>query len=175
MKTALLLTLALAAGLSAQRLKLPPKIEALSKIANETVDVTVDASMLRFAEKFLSDKNSDEAKAKRVLRGLNNVYVRVFEFDRPGAYSMSDLDEVRAQLRGPGWSRMVEVQSRDDENVEVYMKVAGGEVTGMVVLAAESKELAIVQIDGPIKPEDIASLSGRVGLPNMRFSMGRGR
>jgi hypothetical protein len=175
MKTALLLTLALTSGLFAQRLKLPPKLEALSKVASETVDVTVDGSMLRLAEKFLSDKDADEAKAKRILRGLNNVYVRVFEFDRPGLYSMSDLDEVRAQLRGPGWSRMVEVQSRNEDNVEVYAKLEGGEVTGMVVLAAEPKELSIVQIDGPIRPEDIASLSGRVGMPNMHFLMGRRR
>jgi Domain of unknown function (DUF4252) len=88
---------------------------------------------------------------------------------------MSDLDEVRAQLRGPGWSRMVEVQSRNEDNVEVYAKLEGGEVTGMVVLAAEPKELSIVQIDGPIRPEDIASLSGRVGMPNMHFLMGRRR
>src|SRR5215207_5841386 len=124
MKTALLLTLALTSGLFAQRLKLPPRLEALSKFASETVD----GSMLRLAEKFLSDKEADEAKAKRILRGLSNVYVRVFEFDRPGVYSMSDLDEVRAQLRGPGWSRMVEVQSRNEDNVEVYAKLEGGEV-----------------------------------------------
>ena len=175
MKTAILLTFGLTTGLLAQPLTLPPKIEALSKIASETVNVTVDESLLRFAEKFMSDKDADEARAKRVLRGLKKVYVRVFEFDRVGAYSMSDLDELRAELRKPGWSSMVDVRSRDGENVNVYVRQDGAEVTGMVVVAAEPRELTIVQIDGPIRPEDIASLNGRGGIPHMNFWAGRRR
>jgi hypothetical protein len=173
MKTALLLTLTLGQGLFAQPLKLPAKIEALSKIAKETVDVTMDADMLRFAERFLSEKDSEQAKAKRILRGLNSVHVKVLEFDSTGAYSLSDLDELREQFRVPGWSRMGEVRSRRDANVDIYTRRSGGQVTGMVVLAAEPRELTIVQIDGPIRPEDIASLSGHIGLPIMRLSMGR--
>ena len=37
----------------------------------------------------------------------------------------------------------------------------------MVVVAAEPKELTIVQIEGPIRPEDIAR------LPHMNFWAGR--
>jgi uncharacterized protein DUF4252 len=155
----------LAAG---QMLKLPPALEALSQVASETVDVTMDASMIRFAERFLSDRDPDQAKAKRILRGLNAIYVKTFEFSTEGAYNPADLDTVREQLRGPGWSRMV--QARDGkEHVDVFMKTRNGEVDGMVVLAAEPKELTIVQIDGPIKPEDLASLSGHVGLPRWRI------
>jgi hypothetical protein len=129
----------------------------------------MDGDMLRFAERFLSEKDSEQAKAKRIIRGLNSVHVKVFEFDSAAAYSVSDLDELRAQLRGPGWSRMVEVRSRQDENVDIYARMSGGQVTGMIVLAAEPRELAIVQIDGPIRPEDIASLSGHIGLPKMHL------
>jgi hypothetical protein len=157
MKTAFLLTLALATGLFAQPLTLPPKIEALSKIACETVNVTVDENMMRFAD------------AKGVLRGLKKVYVRVFEFDRVGAYSASDLDELHAAMRKPGWSQMVDVKSRDGENVNVYVRNEGVEITGMVVVAAEAKELTIVQIEGPIRPEDLAS------VPHMNFWAGRRR
>ena len=149
-------------------LKLPPALEALCRTASETVDVTMDASMIRFAERFLSDRDPDQAKAKRILRGLNAIYVKTFEFSTGGAYTASDLDSMRDQLRPPGWSRIV--QARDGkENVEVFTKIRGGEVDGMVVLAAEPKELTIVQIDGPIRPEELASLSGRAGLPHIRI------
>lgn len=167
MKIVLLLSLTLASSLFAQKLRLPPKLEELSKIASETVDVNLDATMLRFAEKFLSDRNADEAKVKRLLRTLNNVYVRVFEFDRAGAYSPADLEDVRAQLRTPGWSRIVEARERGNEHVEIFARMDAGAMTGMVVLAAEPKELTIVQIDGPIRPEDIASLTGHIGLSNL--------
>jgi hypothetical protein len=59
----------LATVAAAQMLKLPPALEALSRLASETVDVTMDASMIRFAERFLSDRDPDQAKAKRILRG----------------------------------------------------------------------------------------------------------
>ena len=48
-------------------------------------------------------------------------------------------------------------------------KSANGGVDGMVVLASEPRELTIVQIDGPIKREDLASISGHVGLPHWRI------
>jgi hypothetical protein len=162
------LAVLVATGAAAQMLKLPPALEALSRAASETVDVTMDSSMIRFAERFLSDRDPDQAKAKRILRGLNAIYVRTFEFSTDGAYSTSDLNSMREQLRAPGWSRMVEARD-GKENVEVFTRTRGGEVDGMVVVAAEPKELTIVQIDGPIRPEELASLSGRVGLPRIRI------
>jgi hypothetical protein len=158
-----------AMGLAAQTLKLPINIENLSRIATETVDVTMDASMIRFAERFLSDRDQDQMKAKRILRGLNSIQVKVFEFDKEGAYSPSDLDSVRAQLQGPNWSRMVQVKGLR-ENVDVFAQMRAGEMTGLVVISAEPRELTIVHIDGPIRPEDIASLSGHAGLP--RWNLG---
>jgi hypothetical protein len=148
-----ILVLAAAFLLNAQTLKLPVNIEALSHLATETVDVTMDASMIRFAEKFLSEKDPDQVKTK---------------FARSGSYSMSDLDAVREQLRGPGWSRMIQARE-EDEHVEVYARMQGGEMTGLLVLNAEPRELTIVHLDGTVRPEDLASLSGRVGLPKMRI------
>lgn len=164
----LMLVLTTAALLGAQTVTLPVNIDALSHLATETVDVTMDASMIRFAEKFLSEKDPDEAKAKRVLRGLNAIYVKTFEFARSGAYSMSDLEPLRQQLRKPDWSRMIQARD-DDEHVEVYTRMQGGEMTGLLVLSAEPRELTIVHLDGPVRPEDLASISGRVGLPKIRI------
>ena len=162
------LAASLVTGAAAQMVKLPPAIEALSRTASETVDVTMDASMIRFAERFLSDRDPDQVKAKRILRGLNAIYVKTFEFSTDGAYTASDVDSVRDQLRAPEWSRIV--QARDGkENVEVFTKIRGGEIDGMLVLATEPRELTIVQIDGPIRPEELASLNGRVGLPRIRI------
>ena len=167
-----ILAMLVAAGLAAQTLKLPVNIENLSRIATETVDVTMDTSMIRFADRFLSDRDRDQMKAKRVLRGLNSIQVKQFEFAREGAYAPGDLDSVRAQLRGPNWSRMVQVKGIR-ENVEVFAQMRAGEMTGLVVLSAEPRELTIVHIDGPIRPEDIASLSGQAGLPRWSNLGGR--
>ena len=63
---------------------------------------------------------------------------------------------------------MVQVKGQG-ENVEVFAKMQAGEMNGLFVLAAEPRELTIVHIDGPVRPEDLASLSGHAGLPKFNF------
>jgi len=36
----------------------------------------------------------------------------------------------------------------------------------LVVLSAEPKELTVVNIDGPIDPEQLSELSGHMGIPS---------
>src|SRR5215475_6081375 len=70
------------------------QIDQLKKLADkaaEVVEVTLDERSLRLAARFLSTNNPDEAKVKEIVSGLKGVYVRVFEFDKPGEYSSSDL------------------------------------------------------------------------------------
>ena len=153
-----------------QQIKLPPAIERLAEKAEESVDVTLDKSMLQFAGRFLSDK-PDEAKAKRILGGLESIYVRSFEFAREGQYNAADLDSVRAQLPAPAWSRVVGVKSMNGENVDVYFKnAAGGQVGGVVVIAAEPRQLTIVSLVGTLDPAQLADLGGQFHIPRLRVN-----
>lgn len=153
--------------LAAQEIKLPASLDRLKDKARETVDVTLDASMLQLAGRFLSDKG-DQAKAKKLVSGLKGIYVRSFEFDKPGEYEQADVDAVRSQLKAPGWSRIVGVTSkRSGENTEIYVKSEGGQITGLTVIAAEARELTIVNIVGPIDPEELANLGGHFGIPRL--------
>jgi Domain of unknown function (DUF4252) len=140
-------------------------LDSLARKAKESVDVTLDASMLQLASGFLSSEDPDEARVKKLVSKLKGVYVRSFEFDKEGQYSMSDVDAVRAQVRGSGWSRIVGVKSMNGENSEVYLKKDGGQLLGIVVIAAEPKELTVVDIDGPISPEELSELGGHLGIP----------
>ena len=63
--------------------------------------------MLQLAAKFLSAAKPDEAQAKKLIAGLKSIYVKSFEFDKAGEYNAADVETVRAQFRGPGWSRVV--------------------------------------------------------------------
>ena len=162
----LFLILFTAALLSAQTLKLPSSFQKLAEVAEETVDVTIDASMLQFTERLLSDRNADQVRAKRILRNLKSVTVKSFEFGRTGAYAAADVEDLRKQLQGPGWSRVVEVRSRrDGENVDVFMRTEKDQVSGLVVISAEPRELTIVELNGAIRPEDLQDLRGMAGIP----------
>jgi hypothetical protein len=160
-----LIALAFSAVLCAQGINIPRNLDKLAERATESVDVTLDASLLQLASEFLSKDNADEVKVKKIVSKLKGIYVRSFEFDKEGQYSMSDVEAIRSQLKAPGWSRIVSVKSIKGENSEVYLKRDGNQVAGLVVLSAEPKELTVVNIDGPIDPEQLSELSGHMGIP----------
>jgi hypothetical protein len=146
-------------------------LDHLAARATETVDITLDSSTIALASKFLSSAKADEASVKNVLSGLVGISVRGFEFANKGAYSPADLEPIRTQLRAPGWTRVVNIQSKGDgETAEVYLKQANGKAAGIAIIAAEPKELTIVEILGPIDMEQLGDLAGKFGIPDIRVS-----
>ena len=69
-----------------------------------------------------------------------------------GQYSDTDLDAVRKQVSN--WSRILNVKE-EHENVEIYMLSQDGKPAGFLLIAAEPKELTVVNVTGTI---DLASL-----------------
>ena len=151
-------------------LKMPVNLDRLAARATESVDVTLDASMLQLASGFLSKDDPDQVKVKKLVSKLKGVYVRSFEFDKTGQYSATDVEGIRSQLKSPNWSRIVGVNSNKGENTEIYMKKDGDQIAGLVVIDAEPKELTVVHIDGPINPEELSELGGHLGIPKMDHS-----
>jgi hypothetical protein len=70
MRTATIVLAACVAPLWAQEFKLPANLDKLSAKAENTVEVTLDGSMLRLASRFLSDQDHDQAKAKKLMAGI---------------------------------------------------------------------------------------------------------
>ena len=155
-------SIALAVPASAQRLNFD--FGAIADRASETVEVTLDGSMLRFALKFLSDDKSDERAVKDMVRKLDGIYVRSFEFDEDGAYDRRLVDRIKSQL-GPSWKKIVQVRSRTRENVEIYTDMRGEAIAGLVIISAEPRELTVVNIVGPIDLDRLADLEGKFGIP----------
>jgi hypothetical protein len=155
--------------LRAQEIKLPAEVEKLSATAKETVEVKMDGPMLRWASKFLSAEDPDEQKAAKLVQNLKSIYVRNFEFDKERAYSSAEVEALRSQFGPPIWSRVVGVRSeRDGENVDVYFKLESEKMAGIVIIAAEPKELTFVNIVGPIEVDQLADLGGEFGIPKLK-------
>jgi|SRR5580704_16007281 hypothetical protein len=165
---ALALWLASAGFVCAQDIKIPPDVEKLSAKAKETVEVTMDGPMLRWASKFLSADDPDEQKCAKLVANLKGIYVRSYEFDKEGAYSVAEVDALRSQVRSPGWTRVVGVRSEHDgENVDVFFKLENDKMAGIVIIDAEPKELTFVNIVGPLEVEQLADLGGEFGVPRL--------
>jgi Domain of unknown function (DUF4252) len=157
----------LSTPLVAQQIKLPPALEKLSTVASDTVEITLDAAMLKFASGFMSNNKGDEAAAKKLLENLKGVYVRTFEFDHDNAYSPDVLNAIREQLGDPEWSRIVTVKEKGGEDVGVWLHRENEKTTGMVVMVTAPREITFVNLVGTITPEDLKTLGGQFGIPKI--------
>src|SRR5664279_2820339 len=157
---------ALAATLWAQQFKF--NLDHLSSKASESFDVSLNTSMLRFAAKFLDTKDPDEARVKKLIVGIEGIYIKNFEFKNEGGYAPADLDKVRNQLKAPEWSRIVGIKSGgESENIEVWVRNEKGKVTGVAILASEPRELTVANLVGNVDLESLSDLGGHFGLPNL--------
>jgi hypothetical protein len=155
---------------SAQRLKLD--FPGLAERAEEVVDITLDADMLKLAAKFFSDK--DDQDLRDTVRGLQGIYVRSYEFAREGEYDHRLIDQVRSQL-GSTWKALVTVRSKSKENVNIYADMRGENIVGLVVIASEPKEFTVVNIVGPIDMDKLSRLQGQFGIPDVSDKKERSR
>ncbi len=166
MKIAAIAIAALMIPAWAQEIKMPVNLDALADKADDAVTVSLDKSMLQFASKFLHDNDGDDQDLRKMVAGLESIYVRSFEFRHENEYSMADVDGIRSQLQSPAWGRLVGVRSKHGDNVDVFFKDGGnGKLGGIVVIAAEPRELTIVNIIGNLDPEKLAELGGEFGIP----------
>ena len=82
---------------------------------------------------------------------------------RVQAYEQVDIpyQEIADRLKGftlPGWEQVVRVREQE-EQVQVYVRVAEEDIVGLLVLACESSQFVLINIVGPI---DLAQV-GRIG------------
>ncbi len=147
-------------------LPLPPAVEKdLAARASDVTEVTLGKNMLDFAAKFMNGKDKDEAAARQLIQGLDGIYVRDYEFDKEGEYSMDQVDTLRKYFETSEWSPMVrERERKSGETTDMMVKLVNGEPHGMFILTAEPKELTIVLILGPIRMDQLGELKGIGGL-----------
>ncbi len=161
-----ILALLVAAALPAAAQKINLNFPELEERADEVVDVTLDATMLKLAAKFLSSDDPDERAIRDMVTGLQGIYVRSYEFAREGEYDRKLVDRVRSQL-GPSWKPLVTVRSKKKNNVNIYADMRGEKIVGLVIISAEPREFTVVNISGPIDIDRLADLEGQFGIPRV--------
>jgi hypothetical protein len=152
MKTLLTATFVLALlPVGAQTLDI--NLDALSAKAKQKAEITLEGPMLTQALQMAPDK------LKGAGTNLSRLLVRHYEFEQTGQYSDADLDGIRKQVSsGTGWSRILNTKE-EHESVEIYMLTSqNGKPGGFLLIAAEQKELTVVNVVGSIDLASLASL-----------------
>ncbi len=142
-------------------------LDKLAPKAKSSTVITLDGEKLALASSLVDDK-----EGKHLMNGVKGISVRSFEFGEKGAYSRSDLDAVKKQLTGTGWSKAISVKE-NDEDVEIYFYKSGSS-GALAIVSAEPKELTVVNIIGPADLSSLGKLSGLAGLEGVQGLIGGG-
>ncbi|HSN67854.1 MAG TPA: DUF4252 domain-containing protein [Thermoanaerobaculia bacterium] len=161
---AVLVVMAPAMGL-AQKIALDIDTKELAAKAIETVEVTLDGQMLKAASRFLASEDG-EKDVSNIVRRLEGIYVRSYTFAEEGAYDKALVQQFRTRI-GPGWQKIVNVQKAGEENVEIYTHLQGEVISGLVIIAAEPKELTFVNVVGPLDMAELSKIEGQLGIPRI--------
>lgn len=183
----------LSPGLRAQEAPLNPQgMGALAAHATFSTDFTFSKAMLDAASQNMPDD------LRPVIAKLRSITVHTFRYSAPGMYDAADLDAVRAQFSGNGWSHLAKgvgngqaaaamqsppatpndrnaagapvarAQPGDPVRTDVWVRMDHTNFDGIVLLVANQRNVNLVVVDGTISPLDLLHLRGHFGIP--RFS-----
>ena len=155
-----------------------PSFPDLKERANESVDIDLGWMPLHLLGWLAGGGDPDSAQVAQTIRGLKSVQIRSYQFSADYAYPQADVDRLRAQLSAPGWSQLVQVRNRGDdqgrrrENVDIYVALEDKKVKGLVIIACDPREFTIVNIVGPINLMKRHRLEGKFWIPKLGLPEG---
>ncbi len=131
-------------------------LDRLTDRATEAVEISLNEAQMRYLARLMMTDRRSETGLIGLFGKLSGVYVRGFEFDKPGEFSAADLNALRAQLRGPGWQRLADVRERNGEQNEIYVLPGKDAIVGWAAISTEPQKLCVINILGPL---DLTELS----------------
>ena len=170
-KSAFVLVLAAAAvTVDAQDAKLHfDRLSALETKARDVVEVNVDGKLLDLAKRVTTKINDKDARTiGQAISGLKGIYVRVYNFAEVNQFDMADIDQIRAELNGPGWEKVANVRSKkNNQKVDIFTMFTGDQMSGAAVIISDDKTVALVNVVGIIDIDTLIEMSGRMNIPKM--------
>ena len=143
-------------------------LDKLGTNASSRSNITLDGDMLKLASSVLGGNKNDGGDIKALVDSLHGIYIRSWEFDKEGQYNEADLGPFRDYLKQHRWSKIVDVHEKKEVSEIWTLPQDNSRIGGIAILSAEPKEATVVYINGSLKAEDIAKLSGTMGIPDIK-------
>ena len=143
-------------------LKVLDKFESKAK---STTHIDMDEAALKSGVTLLKNEKKDEALAKKSAEGLKGLFLRVYEFAKPGDFKLDELKPILDQLKAPNWASFLRTRE-ENEQTEIWMHRTNGEVDGLLLIAAEANELTVINAIGLKNIGDLSKLKN-LGAPTI--------
>lgn len=142
-------------------------LKGLEAKARESSNIDLGPEQMGLIKGFSSLAGGDLADA---TSGLKKVKVYSLEFDKDFAYSLADAEGVRTKLKADSkWVSIISVKEKQGFTEIMMHKGAGDNIDGFVILAAEPRELTVVNIVGALDLAKLSKLGGKFGIPKIEF------
>ena len=142
--------------------------DEFAKGAKSVTEVNLDKRLLTMMGSFLgaaSSSSGDDQKAIDLARKMEFVYVRSYEYEKPGQYQAASLEAFRKRLEGPEWSHMVKEHSATEQNDVWVRSDDNGAFSELVVISAEQNELSFVHLKGHMTMQELTQAGAKYGVP----------
>jgi len=132
-------------------------LEKFAALATSKTEINMDESMVKSAITFLDDKKTEEGLAKKAAQGLKAFFLRAYEFDQKTPFKLDDLKPLLDQLKGPAWTSFLRAQE-SNEQTEIWTHRTNGQMDGLLLIAAESNEVVVMNAVGITSLADLSAL-----------------
>ena len=131
--------------------------EKFAKGATDVTEINLDPKMMGM----VGGKKSDGDLASK----MNFMVIHSYTYDKPGMYSMDDVEAYRKKLTDWSWSCSIHVRDKSGSTDICSRTGPDHESSEMVILAAEAKELTFIHMSGHMSLEELGKMgNGMNGL-----------
>lgn len=132
--------------------------EKFAANAKQSSEVNLDKNMLAFAGNAGKDKDD-------LMNKMDFVVIHSYEYAKAGDYKMADVEEFFKRLDAAGFSHIVKERSATSSTDVSIKSDSEGQISELVVIDAEPKELTFVHLKGHMNMNDMMKAGSKYGAP----------
>ena len=127
--------------------------EKFAQGASEVTEINLDPNTIGMV-------GGGRGRNAEMAKKLNFMVIHTYEYEKPGMYSMDDVEAYRKKLADGTWSCPVHVREKGESTDICTRTGADHETNEMVILTAERKELTFIHMSGKMSLSELSRMSG---------------
>jgi hypothetical protein len=118
------------------------------------VNITIGGTILNFVGAMAK---KDDPEAAAVFSKLKGVRVSTYNTEGDAGAALDQLNSVKSKLQSSNWEPVVQVND-GDEQVQIFLKVAGEVIDGLVLMAVDEEEAVFINVIGSLDPQELSQV-----------------
>jgi hypothetical protein len=118
------------------------------------VNITIGGSILNFVGAMAKQ---DDPETAAVFGKLKGIRVSTYDTQGDSAAAMDQLNSVKRSLQSASWEPVVQVND-EGEQVQIFLKMAGDAIDGLVLMAVDSEEAVFINVIGSLDPAELSQV-----------------